>query len=267
MQADVAASASEPAERKARLRLPNRRTARRAATVALLAGAVACALLVWPGFLHGGTAYVIVSGESMEPALSAGDLVVTVRHRSYDTGDVVAYRIPRGEPGAGVLVIHRIVGGSAHSGYITQGDNRDGRDPWRPRPRDVVGAEGLSVPQVGLALAYLRTPLGLAALAGIVTALFILGGSTTNGAPEAAGAKRTLRGRLLRGSRDEGTAGLDDVSLRAEEPVAAAARGPAVATAASTARDDAEGPAFAGTVATLTVLVAVTLVARRHLYY
>lgn len=261
----MAACASEPAERKARLRLPSRRMMRTAGTLALLAVAVACALLVWPGFLRGGTAYVIVSGESMEPALSAGDLVVTVRHGSYDTGDVVAYRIPRGEPGAGVLVIHRIVGGSATSGYIMQGDNRDGRDPWRPRPRDVVGAEGLSVPRVGLALAYLRTPLGLAALAGIVTALLILGGSRTNGAPEAAGATRTLRGRLLRGSRDESTDGLDDVSLRGEEPVAAGAPAPALGTAATTARDEAERPALAGAVATLAVLVAVTLVAQRHL--
>jgi signal peptidase I len=186
---DVAAGASEFNEQKVRLSRRSRRTAGRIASFAAVAAIVACALVLWPGFLHGGTAYVIVSGNSMEPTLHGGDLVLTVRRSSYDVGEVVAYRIPEGQPGAGVLVIHRIVGGSATSGYIMQGDNRAGRDPWRPRPRDVVGAEGLSVPRLGLALVYLRTPLGLAFLAGIVTALLIVVGSGTDGSPKPAAAK------------------------------------------------------------------------------
>ena len=189
MDYDVAASALERSEQKLRLSRRGRRTARRVASIAVLAAAVACALLVWPGLLRGGAAYVIVSGNSMEPTLHAGDVVLTVRRGRYDVGDVVAYRIPEGEPGAGVLVIHRIVGGSARSGYILQGDNRAGRDPWRPRRGDIVGAEGLSVPRLGLALVYLRTPLGLAALAGIVTALLILVGSPSDGSPKRAAAK------------------------------------------------------------------------------
>src|SRR5688572_19635960 len=104
MEYEVAASAFK----KIRLSGPSRRTAKRIASFALLAAAVACALLVWPGFLRGGTAYVIVSGNSMDPTLHAGDLVLTVRRGSYNVGDVVAYRIPEGQPGAGVLVIHRI---------------------------------------------------------------------------------------------------------------------------------------------------------------
>ena len=95
-------------EQRVRLSRLSRRTAQRIAGFAVLAAIVACALLVWPGFLHGGTAYVIVSGNSMDPTLHGGDLVLTVRHSSYDVGDVVAYRIPEGQPGAGVLVIHRI---------------------------------------------------------------------------------------------------------------------------------------------------------------
>ncbi|MGH3046477.1 MAG: signal peptidase I [Gaiellaceae bacterium] len=265
METGIEASASESRERRTRLRRPSHRTARRAATVALLAAAVACALFVWPGFLSGGTAYVIVSGQSMEPTLHAGDVVVTVRHRTYDVGDVVAYRIPEGEPGAGVLVIHRIVAGSASSGYITQGDDRNGRDPWRPRPQDVVGAEGLSVPRVGLALVYLRTPLGLAALAGIVTALLILGGSSTKTTAEGAGATRSLSARLRRGSRDSLADGLDDASLGRDDPVAADAPESAPPMAAITAPDGAGRPAITGPVVTLALLVAVILAAQRHL--
>lgn len=182
-------TAFESNEQRVRLSRTSRRTAERIAGFAVLAAIVTCALLVWPGFLHGGAAYVIVSGNSMDPTLHGGDLVLTVRRSGYDVGDVVAYRIPKGQPGAGVLVIHRIVGGSASSGYIMQGDNRAGRDPWRPRSQDVVGAQGLTVPRLGLALVYLRTPIGLASLAGIVTALFILVGSGTDGPPKPAAAK------------------------------------------------------------------------------
>jgi signal peptidase len=146
----------------------------------------------------------------MDPTLHAGDLVLTVRRGSYNVGDVVAYRIPEGQPGAGVLVIHRIVGGSASSGYIMQGDNRAGRDPWRPRRRDIVGAEGVSVPRLGLVLVYLRTPLGLASLAGLVTALLILVGSGTDGSSnnpaKKGGAARPRRRRSPKG-RDTGPAG------------------------------------------------------------
>lgn len=256
MAASVAASTSLPAERRAFLRRPSRRTASRAGTFALLSAAVAAALLVWPGFLRGGTAYVIVSGQSMEPALHAGDLVLTIPERTYDVGDVVAYRIPEGEPGAGVLVIHRIIGGSASAGYITQGDNRDGRDPWRPRPRDVVGAKAVSVPRLGLALAYARTPLGLAVLAGIVTGLLVLGGSTPDGAPEHADARRSLGARLRRG-RGETRDGLDEPPLHGEEPA------PVLASEPGPARYEEERPAAVDAIVTLSLLVAVALVARR----
>jgi signal peptidase I len=214
MEYDVAASAFK----KIRLGLPSRRTAKRIASFAVLAAVVACALLVWPGFLRGGTAYVIVSGNSMDPKLHAGDLVLTVRRGSYNVGDVVAYRIPEGQPGAGVLVIHRIVGGSERSGYIMQGDNRAGRDPWRPRRRDIVGAEGVSVPRLGLALVYLRTPLGLAALAGIVTALLILVGSGTDGSSKGAAANG---GGAARPRRGGGGGGGDTVLAGSGKPLPA----------------------------------------------
>jgi signal peptidase I len=261
----VAATASESGERRARLRGPSRRTAGRVGTFVVLAAAMACALLVWPGFLRGGTAYVIVSGQSMEPTLHAGDLVLTVRHRTYDIGEVVAYRIPEGQPGAGVLVIHRIVAGSASSGYTTQGDNRDGRDPWRPRPQDIVGAEGLSVPRVGLALAYLRTPLGLAGLAGIVTILLILGGSSTKGAPESSAAKRTLGARLGRRDRRDGSVGTEDFPDGSAESTAEDAPAAVPLGTAAGGSEETGNPGVAGAVAAVGLLLAVTLLARRHL--
>lgn len=196
----------------------------RVMTLGLLACAVACALLVWPGFLRGGAPYVIVSGNSMEPTLHSGDLVFTVRRGTYEVGDVVAYRIPAGTPGAGVLVIHRIVGGSASSGYVMQGDNRAGRDAWRPRPGDIVGAQALTVPRVGIGLAWARTPLGLATLAAIATALIVFGSGNegqSEGRRRAASQSRRRRGAY-------GPAGsllaIKLVSLDALAPVRIAAR-------------------------------------------
>ena len=137
---------------------------------------VAWAVLLRPELLGGPAAYVIVSGASMEPTLAHGDLVVATRKDSYRVGDVVAYRVAKGEPGEGALVIHRVVGGSATAGYLTKGDSREGRDLWRPRPSDVLGSVSFRVPRVGLLLVSMRTPLGLATLAGLTAFLFVSAG-------------------------------------------------------------------------------------------
>lgn len=120
--------------------------------------------------------YVIVSGHSMEPTLSTGDLAVVVRHASYSRGDVVAYHVPDGEPGAGAVVIHRVVGGSGRTGYVTQGDNRDGRDTWRPKAEDVIGTMAFQIPGAGLVPDSLGSPLGLSVGAGLL-AFFLLTGA------------------------------------------------------------------------------------------
>ncbi len=154
-----------------------RRRLSRLVTAALTVAAVfAWALLLRPQLLGGPAAYVIVSGKSMEPTLHNGDFVVALRKSSYRVGDVVAYRIPEGDPGAGSLVIHRVIGGSGGAGYVTQGDNREGRDLWEPKPRDILGSMFVRVPRVGLALAFVQTPLGLAASAALATFLFVSGG-------------------------------------------------------------------------------------------
>ena len=112
---------------------------------------------------------VVVTGPSMQPTMDGGDIAVTVRRATYRAGDVVAFRIAAGDPGAGKLVIHRIVGGDGTNGYVMRGDNREGVDPWRPRRGDVVGEAALLVPRLGLLPALLRTPLGLATFAALVT--------------------------------------------------------------------------------------------------
>jgi signal peptidase I len=139
--------------------------------VALAAAATMVAFQV----LEAPAKYVIVAGHSMEPALRTGDLAFVVRHPSYRRGDVIAYHVPAGEPGAGAVVIHRVIGGSADAGYVTQGDNRNSRDIWRPKPDDVIGSMALQVPLAGHLPTFLGTPLGLGICAGLLAFLLVTG--------------------------------------------------------------------------------------------
>jgi signal peptidase len=110
----------------------------------------------------------MVAGESMEPGLHTGDLVIVRETDDYGIGDTVAFRVPEGEVGEGSVVIHRIIGGDG-DGWQTQGDNRDTPDPWTPTDADVAGERWVMVPRLGTAFARLRNPLPLGILAGAIT--------------------------------------------------------------------------------------------------
>jgi signal peptidase len=159
--------------RRRRIRVPAvRRVLGRAFTIAFFAAVAAWAVLLSPSFVGGPASYVLVSGESMEPLLSSGDVAIARERSSYAAGDIVAYRVPKGEAGAGAIVIHRIVGGDA-SGYVLKGDNRTGEDLWRPTEGDVLGEMWFSVPRAGFYLLKLRSPLALASL-GALFAFFLV---------------------------------------------------------------------------------------------
>lgn len=155
---------SAAADRRSR-----RATVRRWTANALVALAVlAWILLLRPHALGGPASYILVSGHSMRPQLESGDLVIAHRQNAYGVGDVVAYRIPKGEPGAGARVIHRITGGSPRDGFHTRGDNREEPDIWRPRPRDIEGRLWVRVPRAGSLIALLSAPIPLATAAGLL---------------------------------------------------------------------------------------------------
>ena len=118
------------------------RRANRAARPAL----VAVAVLFWlwfmlPQALGGRAGWVLVDGKSMLPRYKTGDLVLVERQSHYRVGEVIAYRVPKGDPMAGSQVIHRIVGGDGTRGFVVKGDNRTAPDVWHPRDGDVVGAK------------------------------------------------------------------------------------------------------------------------------
>jgi signal peptidase I len=181
-------AATIPARGAQRRRVPHARS------VALLTAQLALlAALLWfclPQALGGRAGWVLVSGTSMLPHLHTGDLVLVERQSGYHVGDVVAYRVPKGQVGAGFVVIHRIVGGNGRTGWRVQGDNRTAPDLWHPTNRDVVGAKLLRIPDAWLVLRFFHTPL----LLGLVAAFgaFFLIALGKNGKPEAVESAREL---------------------------------------------------------------------------
>jgi signal peptidase I len=128
--------------------------------------------LVWlflfrPVFLGGPASYIIVSGISMQPTLFTGDLTIMQRQTSYSVGEIVAFRVTGG------IVIHRIVGGSAEEGFITQGDNKEASDPWNPKPDKILGKMWFRIPKAGKLLGNLRKPGGILAAAGLIAFLIL----------------------------------------------------------------------------------------------
>lgn len=146
------------------------RRANRVVSLALLVAVVLFwALVLRPQALGGPAGYVLVSGHSMLPRYHTGDLVLVERKSSYHVGQVIAYRVPKGDPMAGAQVIHRIIGGNATRGFVVQGDNRTAPDVWRPKPSDIVGAKALRIPNAVLVLQFLRSPV----LLGLLAACFV----------------------------------------------------------------------------------------------
>jgi len=143
------------------------------AAVVLLA---AWFVLLRPAFLGGPATYVRVTGDSMEPTLHAGDLAVARVQSTYGKGDIVAFRPPMHTGGRSAAVIHRIVGGSAEEGFVMQGDNNEGKDPWRISEGDILGEMWFRVPGGGRLLGILQSPLVLAALASGVAVFLVLSG-------------------------------------------------------------------------------------------
>jgi len=141
-----------------------------AKAIALLAVQLALvAALLWfclPQTLGGRAGWVLVSGTSMLPHLDTGDLVLVEHQSSYHVGEVVAYRVPKGQVGAGFVVIHRIVGGNGTTGWAMKGDNRTAPDLWNPTNHDVIGSKLLRIPDAWFVLRVFHMPILLALFAG-----------------------------------------------------------------------------------------------------
>jgi signal peptidase len=151
------------------------RLLRRGVSVVLLSALVVVwAFTLRPQAIGGPAVFVAVRGSSMLPTYQNGDLVVVESSAHYAVGEVVAYRVPQGQVGAGKVVIHRIVGGNGYDGFILQGDHNTAPDPWSPKQGDMVGLATLRLPNAGRVISLVRHPVILAGLAAALMVTFIL---------------------------------------------------------------------------------------------
>jgi signal peptidase len=148
--------------------------------VLVIAGCAFWAMFLRPQSLGGPAGYVLVSGHSMNPLYHTGDLILVERHKSYSKGDIIAYRVPKGDAMAGAQVIHRIIGGDAEHGFVVQGDNRTAPDVWLPKPGDIVGSAALQIPRAVVLLQFMRSPVLLGLLAASFVFVFFLTGNKSD---------------------------------------------------------------------------------------
>lgn len=110
-----------------------------------------------PPELFGYSQLVVTSG-SMEPAFSAGDMILIHGQDEYELGDIVTFRNEEGS-----LVTHRIVG-STEGSFITKGDANNVEDDTLLSAENIVGKLVCCVPVMGSFLLFLRTPVGVGVL-------------------------------------------------------------------------------------------------------
>lgn len=95
-------------------------------------------------------ARVVLTG-SMEPVISAGDIIITVpvKHRTPEIGDIVAYQGKRFDGSEVGVFSHRIIGGDTKEGFIVKGDANPSPDVQRPLLSDISGVVVLTIPFLG----------------------------------------------------------------------------------------------------------------------
>jgi len=133
--------------------------------------------LLAPPKLGGATSFTNVDGSSMLPKLERSDLVAVRESKSYEVGDVVAYRSPLIHR----VVLHRIVSIRADGRYVLKGDNNSYLDPDHPDRSQIVGKLWFHIPTAGRAVEALHVPWVVAAVAAMLVLVVGLGGRQSGG--------------------------------------------------------------------------------------
>ena len=134
-------------------------------------------LIIWIEFaplkIGGQASYVLVNGVSMEPNFHGGDLAIVKAASDYGVGDIVTYRDPEME----VYVIHRIIG-VQQGRYVIKGDNNSWIDSFHPTRDEILGKLWIHLPKVGLIVNWMRLPINMALIAGILGGVVMAGSNT-----------------------------------------------------------------------------------------
>jgi len=113
---------------------------------------VAILLIVFAGFSFTGNvkARIVLTG-SMSPAISVGDVIVTVpiTQKEPQIDDVIAYQAKRFNGENVAVFSHRIIDGDIENGFIVKGDANKSPDPQKPKAADILGVVLFTIPFVG----------------------------------------------------------------------------------------------------------------------
>ncbi len=104
-----------------------------------------------------GFSWAVVLTGSMEPEISGNDMVIAKAQEEYAVGDIIMFE------SGNSLITHRIVEETGN-GFITKGDANNTPDSAPVTEESIVGKIVCTVPEVGMVLGYLKTPLGMTAL-------------------------------------------------------------------------------------------------------
>jgi signal peptidase len=134
------------------------------------------------GIIAGGSPLMVVSSQSMQPALNYGDLILMKGEivDSVGVGDIIAFNVPSPyDKVAASPTVHRVVEKLSQNGEIcfkTKGDGNADVDEWIVPAGNVVGVYTQNkVPYVGSLVIFLKSPLGLASLTLVLAVVFLYG--------------------------------------------------------------------------------------------
>lgn len=147
----------------------------RLAVAAVAIATAALALAVFGPLALGDRPYTVLTG-SMEPTISAGDVVIDERISPLRArvGDVVTFRDPEDQSRQLTHRVKRIRRAGSHLWFVTQGDANNTVERWRIAADGSLGRVLYTVPWVGHVAVLTRTPLGLALLVIVPVLLLAL---------------------------------------------------------------------------------------------
>jgi len=113
---------------------------------------VAILLMVFAGLSFTGNikARIVLTG-SMEPAISVGDVIITVpiTRKAPQIDDVITYQAKRFNGENVAVFSHRIIDGDIENGFIVKGDANKSPDPQKPKAEDILGVVIFAIPFIG----------------------------------------------------------------------------------------------------------------------
>lgn len=139
-------------------------------TVIIAVFAVVAVLLIGP-MLFGCKNMAVISG-SMEPDIPVGSVVCVKETDPSELteGDVITYAMS-----GSTMVTHRIVSiDKENRQIITKGDANDVEDGTPVTFDNVVGKEIFHIPLLGYLSIYIKTPLGIMVICGVLILLILL---------------------------------------------------------------------------------------------